>query len=149
MALLLLQMVIDTCLSRRDLILPSQKRFASEITHTGYGMHHEMYNVRDVEANHIEPLLPACVTITPHPLITCMHSIVVLYQILIDALYMCPLTFDSSEHAYQFRACEQHLRPDLAEKILHANTPRDAKSIAAVIKKLDPSSHWIWLNMTL
>ena len=55
---------------------------------------------------------------------------------------MGPLTFDSSEHAYQFRACEEHLRPDLAEQILNANTPREAKSIAAVIKNSDPSSHW-------
>ena len=28
--------------------------------------------------------------------------------------------FDSSEHAYQFRACEEHLPPDLAEHILYA-----------------------------
>ena len=58
------------------------------------------------------------------------------------AVHMGPLTFDSSEHAYQFRACEEHLRPDVAEQILHANTPREAKSIAAVIKNSDPSSHW-------
>ena len=31
-------------------------------------------------------------------------------------VYMCPLTLYSSEHAYQFRACEEHLRPDVAEK---------------------------------
>ena len=76
-----------TSLSRRDLILPSQKRFTSEITHAGYGMHHEMYKVTDMEAKHTEPLIPVCVTITHHPLIMCMHSTVVLYQILIDALF--------------------------------------------------------------
>ena len=51
------------------------------------GMHHEMYNVRDVEAKHNEPLIPACMPITHHPLITCMHSIVVIYHILIDAMF--------------------------------------------------------------
>ena len=35
-------------------------------------------------------------------------------------VHMGPLTFDSSEHAYLFRACEEHLRPDVAEHILHA-----------------------------
>ena len=55
---------------------------------------------------------------------------------------MGPMTFDSSEHAYQLRACEEHLRPHIAEQILHANTPREAKSIAAVIQNSDPSSHW-------
>ena len=63
------------------------------------------------------------------------------------AVHMGPLTFDSSEHAYQFRACEEHLHPDLAEQILHANTPRETKSIAAVIKKCEGTG--IWLNMTL
>ena len=52
-----------------------------------YARYHEMYNVRNVEQKHTEPLIPAWVTITHHPLITCMHSIVVLYQILIDAMY--------------------------------------------------------------
>ena len=62
---------------------------------------------------------------------------------------MDPLTFDSSEHAYQFRACEEHLCPDLAEQILHANTPREAKRIAAVIKNSDPSSHWLNMRQVL
>ena len=62
---------------------------------------------------------------------------------------MGPLNFDSSKHAYQFRACEEHLRPDLAEQILHANTPREAKSIAAVIKIRILPRTGIWLNMTL
>ena len=58
------------------------------------------------------------------------------------AVHMDPLTFDSSEHAYQYRTCGEHLRPNLAEQILHANTPHATKCIAAVIKNLDPSSHW-------
>ena len=57
------------------------------------------------------------------------------------AVHMGPLTFYSSEHAYQFRACEEHLRPYVGEQILHANTPREAKSIAAVFKNSDPFSH--------
>ena len=42
----------------------------------------------------------------------------------------------------QFRACEEHLRPDIAEQVFKAKTPREAKYIAASIKDADPSSHW-------
>ena len=55
---------------------------------------------------------------------------------------MGPLTFITSEHAYQFRACEEHLRADLAEKVLKSRTPHDAKIIAASIKDSDPYSEW-------
>ena len=55
---------------------------------------------------------------------------------------MGPLSFPTSEHAYQFRACEEHLRADLAELVLKASTPREAKSIASEIKSDDPSSNW-------
>ena len=58
------------------------------------------------------------------------------------AVHMGPQTFDSSEHAYQFRACKEHLCPDLAEQILHVNTPREAKSTTTVFKYLDLSSHY-------
>ena len=49
-----------------------------------------------------------------------------------------PLTFPTSEHAYQFRACEEHLRADLAEQVLKAKYPR----IASQIKDQDPTSNW-------
>ena len=55
---------------------------------------------------------------------------------------MGPLTFETSEHAYQFRACEQHLRPDIVEHVFKAKTPREAKYLAASIKDADASSHW-------
>ena len=55
---------------------------------------------------------------------------------------MGPLTFSSSEHAYQFRACEEHLRADLAEMVLKARTPGEAKRIASQIKDEDPNVNW-------
>ena len=55
---------------------------------------------------------------------------------------MGPLTFETSEHAYQFRACEEHLRPDIAEQVFKAKNPREAKYLSASIKDADPSSHW-------
>ena len=55
---------------------------------------------------------------------------------------MGPLTFPSSEHAYQFRACEEHIRADLAELIYKAETPKEAKAIAAEIKSPDVNSKW-------
>ena len=51
------------------------------------------------------------------------------------------LTFPSSEHAYQWRACTEALRADLAEKVVKAGTPREAKQIAAQVKH-DSSSNW-------
>ena len=57
-------------------------------------------------------------------------------------IHMGPLTFENSEHAYQFRACEEHLRPDITEQVFKAKTPREAKYIAASIKDADPSSYW-------
>ena len=53
-----------------------------------------------------------------------------------------PLTFETSEHACQFRACEEHKIPDIAEQVFKAKTPREAKYIAVYIKEADPSSHW-------
>ena len=55
---------------------------------------------------------------------------------------MGPLSFLSSEQAYQFHACEEHLRADLAEEVLQATTPREAKRIANTIKEEDPLSMW-------
>lgn len=43
-------------------------------------------------------------------------------------------TFPTSEHAYQWRACGEHKREDLATQILHARSPLVAKRIAEVIK---------------
>ena len=42
--------------------------------------------------------------------------------------------FASSEHAYQWRACMEHLRDDLAAKVLLAKSPKEAKSIASEVK---------------
>ena len=58
----------------------------------------------------------------------------------------CPVTIDnltspSSEHAYQWRACTEALCADLAEKVVKAGTPREAKQIAAQVKH-DSSSNW-------
>ena len=53
-----------------------------------------------------------------------------------------PLTFPTSEHAYQFRACEEHLNPEVAEQVLKARSPQEAKSIANYVKDPDPTSHW-------
>ena len=40
-------------------------------------------------------------------------------------------TFPTSEHAYQWRACSEHLRDDLAEKVVNAKSPKDAKQTAS------------------
>ena len=53
-----------------------------------------------------------------------------------------PLTFPTSEHAYQFRACEEHICADLAEQVLKAKSPRMAKHISSQVKDLDPTSNW-------
>ena len=52
---------------------------------------------------------------------------------------MRPLTFITSQHAYQFRACKEHIRADLAEK---SRTPYDTKIIVSSIKDSDPYSEW-------
>ena len=49
-------------------------------------------------------------------------------------------TFPTSEHAYQWRACSEHLRDDLAEKVVNAKSPKDAKQIASEVKI--PGSWW-------
>ena len=51
----------------------------------------------------------------------------------------CKMTLDdmefvTSEHAYQWRACTEALRVDLAEKVYKAATPREAKLIVNEIK---------------
>ena len=52
-------------------------------------------------------------------------------------------TFASSEHAYQWRACSEHLRDDLAERVVSAKTPSEAKTIAAEIKQKGSPWHAI------
>ena len=52
------------------------------------------------------------------------------------------MKFMTSEHAYQWRACTEALREDLAEKVISTKFPIDAKNIAAEIKSDDPNSHW-------
>ena len=44
------------------------------------------------------------------------------------------LSFRTSEHGYQFRACEEHMRDELAEKIYKVISPFQAKSIATEVK---------------
>ena len=39
--------------------------------------------------------------------------------------------FPTSEHAYQWHACMEHLNTELAEQVMNAKSPRDAKQIAA------------------
>ena len=46
------------------------------------------------------------------------------------------------QQQHQFRACEEHLRPDIAEQVFKGKNPREAKYLAASIKDADPSSHW-------
>ena len=48
--------------------------------------------------------------------------------------------FATSEHYYQWRACTEHLRADLAAKVLLAKTPKEAKKIASEVKV--PGSWW-------
>ena len=44
------------------------------------------------------------------------------------------ISFPTSEHAYQWHACMNHLCNDQAEKVMCAKTPREAKQIASQIK---------------
>ena len=47
--------------------------------------------------------------------------------------------FPTSEHAYQWRACMEHMREDLAEKVVQYKTPKEAKTIASCVKSADSS----------
>ena len=63
--------------------------------------------------------------------------------------HRCPVTMDgitfpTSEHAYQWRACIEALREDLAEKVIKSSTPREAKVIANEVKH---DKHSDWHNM--
>ena len=49
-------------------------------------------------------------------------------------MMMDELSFPTSEHCYQWYACMEHLNTDLAEQVMHAKSPQDAKNIAAQIK---------------
>ena len=44
------------------------------------------------------------------------------------------IPFPTSEHAYQWHACMNHLCNDQAEKVMCAKTPREAKQITSQIK---------------
>ena len=54
------------------------------------------------------------------------------------------ITFPTSEHAYQWRACIEALREDLAERVIKSSTPREAKVIANEVKH---DKHSDWHNM--
>ena len=61
--------------------------------------------------------------------------------------FKCNITFQdrvfkSSEHAYQFTKCMFLNRDDLAESVYDAETPRDAKSIAAVLHRHELMAEW-------
>ena len=47
---------------------------------------------------------------------------------------MSATTFSTSEHSYQWRACEDHMRDDLAELVVSAKKTLKAKQIPAPIK---------------
>ena len=53
------------------------------------------------------------------------------------------IDFISPEHAYQWNSCFEELRDDLAEKVIKAKTPREAKDIASVVKNSDSNWHKI------
>ena len=53
------------------------------------------------------------------------------------------MTFPTSEHLYQWRACTEALRADLAELVVKATTPREAKLIASKLKHDDLNWHTI------
>ena len=59
------------------------------------------------------------------------------------------LSFITSEHAYQFRACEEHMRADLAEKIYKVTSPFQAKSIATEVKDDNPDSKWNQMKLSV
>ena len=50
------------------------------------------------------------------------------------------IDFITSEHAYQWSACVEQLRDDLAEKVIKSKTPHEAKYIASPVKS--PDSNW-------
>ena len=53
------------------------------------------------------------------------------------------IDFMSSEHAYQWNACIDQLRDDLAENVIKSKTPREAKEIASAVKETDSNWHKI------
>ena len=58
--------------------------------------------------------------------------------------HYAPMTLGStrlstSEHAYQWRACIEHMREDLVEKVVQCKTPKEAKTIASIVKSADSS----------
>ena len=53
------------------------------------------------------------------------------------------IDFISSEHAYQWNACIDQLRDDLAENVIKSKTPREAKEIASAVKETDSNWHKI------
>ena len=55
--------------------------------------------------------------------------------------------FISSDHAYQWKACVESMRVDLAEEVIQSTTPRDATSIASDVKTPDSNWHKIKYNV--
>ena len=51
------------------------------------------------------------------------------------------IDFTSSEQAYQWSACVEKLREDLAEEVMKANSPSEAKRIASAVKTVDSNWH--------
>lgn len=50
------------------------------------------------------------------------------------SMKMDNMTFVTSEHCYQWHACTEMLRDDIAEKVFHARTPKEAKQLASEVK---------------
>lgn len=68
--------------------------------------------------------------------------------------YQCTVTinnvpFRSSEHAYQWKKCKNAKRPDLAERILGAATPADAKLITEELTPDENVATWDAIKNTV
>ena len=82
------------------------------------------------------------VTITHHHLSKSLLSILDHSQSFIGVTSTWAPNIPTSEHAYQFRACEEHLRADLAEQVLKGQITTHGKNIASHVKDHDPTSNW-------
>ena len=97
-----------------------------------YGIHHATDNVRGHNTNYVD----RCDTT---PLIMLKYSVHGLSLILKDVGLIWNLSLSSQvSFHYKLRACEEHLRVDLAENIINAQTPLYETIIVSAIKDSDP-----------
>ena len=52
------------------------------------------------------------------------------------------MAFRTSEHAYQWHACMNHLSTELAEKVMSATTPKEAQQVASQVKGNNSICDW-------